>query len=164
VNHARNGLATFLCDDTRVSSLHVQVVQETAPWSDVDLWGRFEMTYAPGPVPDEATARAAFAEELQHRTPIRPWSALPASPALEAFDGDPAPEDISANGLVVDGVLYLRGCRTRYGDYRGGIRTSGRIDLSPEVLREKWQDHLFRRARRDHNDSPRHQAPKPLVS
>ncbi len=116
-NATLNGLATFLFDDTRVSALRVQVVQETVPWAKVDLWGQIAMTYAPGPVADEAALRAAFAEELRRQTPIRPWSALGAAPALAAFDGDAAPADISANGLVVDGILYVRGCHTRYGPF-----------------------------------------------
>ena len=36
---------------------------------------------------------------------------------MERFDGDATPEDISANGLIVDGVIYLRSCNTRYGPY-----------------------------------------------
>ena len=116
-NATLNGLATFLFDDTRVSALSVQVVQETVPWAKVDLWGQIAMTYAPGPVADEPALRAAFAEELRRQTPIRPWSALGATPALAAFDGDAAPADISANGLVVDGILYVRGCHTRYGPF-----------------------------------------------
>ena len=39
------------------------------------------------------------------------------SPWLEAFDGDAAPDEVSASGLIVDGVLYLRGCETRWGPY-----------------------------------------------
>ncbi|MGH7673064.1 MAG: hypothetical protein ACREMC_09190, partial [Gemmatimonadales bacterium] len=116
-NATHNGIATFLFDDTRVSALGVQVVQETTPWAKVDLWGQIPMTYGPGFPADEAALRAQFAEELRRQTPIRPWSALLASPALAAFDGDAAPVDISANGLVVDGVIYLRGCHTRYGPF-----------------------------------------------
>jgi hypothetical protein len=116
-NATHNGIATFLFDDRRVSALRVQVVQETALWAKVDLWDQVPMTYTPDAPADEVLLRAQFAEELQRQTPIRPWSSLPASPALAAFDGDAASLDISANGLVVDGVLYLRGCHTRYGPF-----------------------------------------------
>jgi len=116
-NATHNGIATFLFDDTRVSALRLQVVQETAQWAKVDLWGQIPMTYTPGALADEAALRAGFADELRRQTPIRPWSALPASPALAAFDGDAVSADISANGLVVDGALYLRGCHTRYGPF-----------------------------------------------
>jgi hypothetical protein len=119
-NATHNGLATFLYDETRVSSLRVQIVQETTPWAIFDGWGQVPMTYTPGPLADDAALRAQFAAELQRQTPIRPWSAVPApveSPWLEAFDGDAAPHEVSASGLIVDGVLYLRGCETRWGPY-----------------------------------------------
>jgi len=64
--------------------------------------------------------RTQFAAELQQQTPIQPWSALQIPSRaqwLERFDGDAAPEEISANGLIVDGVIYLRGCHTRAGPY-----------------------------------------------
>jgi hypothetical protein len=119
-NGTHNGLATFLYDDTRVSALRFQVVQETAGWAKFDGWGQAPMTYTPGPIADEEALRAQFTAELQQQTPIRPWSALPVSsgaPGLEGFDGDTAPDDVSASGLIVDGVIYLRGCETRYGPY-----------------------------------------------
>lgn len=116
-NGAHNGLATFLFDDTHVSGLRVQVVQETSAWERLDFWGHLPLTYVPGPIANEAALRADFAEELRRQTPMQPWAALPATPALAAFDGDPAPADISANGLVVDGVLYVRGCNTRHGPF-----------------------------------------------
>jgi hypothetical protein len=119
-NATHNGLATFLYDDTRVSALRFQIVQETTPWAIFDGWGQTPMTYTPGPIANEATVRAQFAAELQQQTPIRPWSALPGaaeSPWLEAFDGDSAPTEVSASGLIVDGVLYLRSCETRWGPF-----------------------------------------------
>ena len=80
------------------------------------------MTYTPGPLPNESMLRDQFIAELKQQTPIRPWSELP-KPAkattalLERFDGDAIPADISANGLIIDGTIYLRGCNTRYGPY-----------------------------------------------
>jgi Beta-lactamase len=118
-NATHNGLATFLYDDTQVSALRFQIVQETVPWAVFDGWGQVPMTYTPGPIANDAAVRAQFAAELQQQTPIRPWSALPiaGSPWLEGFDGDAAPDEVSASGLIVDGVLYLRGCETRWGPY-----------------------------------------------
>lgn len=114
-NGLRNGLATFLFDDTRVSSLRVQVSQETMFWARFDSWGQLAATYEPAPVAD--AVRAKFAAELGREAPIRPWAALPASPAMAAFDGDARPPDVSARGLVRDGVIYLRGCETRHGPF-----------------------------------------------
>jgi hypothetical protein len=78
-NETHNGLITFLYDDTRVSALRFQVVQETARWAKFDFWGQAPITYAPGPVANEAAVRARFVAELAREVPMRPWSALPAS-------------------------------------------------------------------------------------
>lgn len=74
----------------------------------------------PGAITDEEALRARFTAELQQQTPIRPWADLAASvgaPGLENFDGDTAPADLKANGMIVDGVISLRGCETRAGPY-----------------------------------------------
>ena len=116
----RNGLATFLFDDMRVSNLSVQVSQETMEWSRDDFWGQAPLTYAPGPIADEARLRAEFDAERRLETPIKPWSALPApksSSWFDAFDGDASRDDISTNGLAIDGVLYVKACHTRSGPY-----------------------------------------------
>jgi hypothetical protein len=47
-NETHNGLASFLDDDTGVSALRLQVIQETAPWAKTDFWGQAPMSYAPG--------------------------------------------------------------------------------------------------------------------
>jgi len=119
-NGTLNGLATFVFDDTRVSNLRVQITQETQEWARDDYWGQVPLTYAPGAIADEARLRAGFEAEQRLETPIKPWSALPAAtpgPWFDAFDGDAAPDDVSANGLVIDGVLYVKDCRTRSGPY-----------------------------------------------
>jgi hypothetical protein len=99
-NATHNGLATFLYDDTRLSARRFQMVQETAAWAKFDGWGQAPLTYTPGPIPHEEMVRAPFVAEVQQQTPIRPWSALPvssAAPGLEGFDGDTAPDDVSAS-------------------------------------------------------------------
>jgi Beta-lactamase len=120
-NISRNGLATFLYDNTRVSALRFQVVQENAPRRfKYDGWGQAPLTYTRGSIADEEALRAQFAQELQQQTPLRPWSELPVAVGtlgLEGFDGDTAPDDLKASGLIIDGVIYLRGCETRYGSY-----------------------------------------------
>jgi hypothetical protein len=120
-NHAYNGVATFLFDDTRVSGFHVQQGQETAPDDDLtDVWGTLPMRYTAGPVVDEPALRARFDEEVRRRVPTRPWADLPAavrSAPLGGVDGEAAPDTVSASGLVVDGVLHVRGCNTRHGPF-----------------------------------------------
>jgi Beta-lactamase len=120
-NDAYNGVATFLFDDTRVSGFHAQIVQETAPYDDrLDVWGIAPMTYSPGAVAGEAALRARFDEEVRRRAPTRPWADLPATvrdAPLGGVDGEVAGDGVSASGLVVDGVLHVRGCPTRYGQF-----------------------------------------------
>ena len=117
---AHNGLGTFVFDDTRVSNLGIQITQETAEWPRNDLWGTLSMTYTPGVVADEAAVRREFDAERQREVPVKPWSALPASargPALDGLIGEVTTEDVSASGLVIDGVVYLHGCNTRTGPF-----------------------------------------------
>ena len=156
-NETHNGLASFLYDDTRVSALRLQVVQETDMHAKLDYWGQAPMTYSPGAFPNEDALRAQFVAELKQHTPIRPWSELPKStkstPALlERFDGDANSEDISANGLVVDGVVYLRGCNTRYGPYpfcrdmrHGVFSVTKSLGAAVALLRlaQKYGDEVF---------------------
>ena len=121
-NETRHGLATFLYDDTRVSALRFQVVQENVPWRDkYDGWGQAPMTYAPGPIAHEEALRAQFAAELQQQIAdpavVGAAGCRLGAPVLAGFDGDTAPDDLKVSGVIVDGVLYLRGCETRAGPY-----------------------------------------------
>jgi hypothetical protein len=158
-NGTHNGLATFVFDDTRVSALAVQIVQETAPWAKLDYAARLPMTYAPGAPADEAALRAEFTTELARQTPMRPWPTLGASDALAGFDGDTRPADISANGLVMDGVLYVRGCHTRYGPFpycremrHGVFSVTKSLGAAVALLRlaQKYGDAVFDEKLVDH--------------
>lgn len=118
---AHNGVATFLVDDIGVSDLRLQVTQETAPDGDIfDLWGQLPLDYEPRSIPDLDALRAEFEIELADRVTIRPWSDLEErfdASQLAALTGDLPPEEISAAGVVVDGVVYLRPSWTRRGLY-----------------------------------------------
>jgi CubicO group peptidase (beta-lactamase class C family) len=119
-NEAHNGVATFVYDDVNVSSLYVQVVQETAAWNQRDFWGQSPMDYSPGPIDNLDVLEAAFAEELSQQSAIRPWSDLEQGSdpeVLAKFNERFHPWDISASGLVLDGTIYLQPCLTRYGEY-----------------------------------------------
>jgi hypothetical protein len=156
-NGAHNGLASFLYDDSRVSALRLQIVQETAAWAKTDFWGQAPMTYLPGPLPNEDRLRSQFVAELKQQAPIRTWLELPKSAKattalLERFDGDALPEDISANGLIVDGTIYLRSCDTRYGPYpycrdmrHGVFSVTKSLGAAIALLRlaQKYGDEVF---------------------
>ncbi len=114
-----NGIATFLYDDTRVSNLRIQIVQEIS-WRRFDFRGQLPMTYTPELIVGHEDLVARFDQEIAYRTPIRPWSELQklADPELlENFNGVLDSQDISATGLIVDDIIYLQPCATRYGTY-----------------------------------------------
>ena len=118
---AHNGVATFLVDDEGVSDLRLQVTQETAPDGDIfDMWGQLPLDYEPGPIPGLERHRADFELELADRVPVRPWRELEeefdASQLAALTEGLPV-EEISAAGVVVDGVVYLQPAWTRRGLY-----------------------------------------------
>jgi hypothetical protein len=117
-NNAHNGIATLVYDSERVSSLYVQVVQETCTWNHSDYWGATAVEYEPGPV--DGAVKSEFARELVAQLPVRPWSDLAKwvdGDLLAGFNSGTPPLDVSAAGLVLDGTIYLQLCTTRYGPY-----------------------------------------------
>jgi hypothetical protein len=118
---AHNGIAAFLFDDTTVSSFRFQITQETAPDGDIyDMWGQLPMEYESGAVTDGAEIQRAFSEELAAQLLIAEWSTLEAqsdSDVLASFTEGLDPEEISAAGIVVDGVVYLQPSQTRSGEF-----------------------------------------------
>lgn len=119
-SETHNGVATFLYDDQQVSSLYVQITQETAASQKTDFWGQATMQYTHGIVSGRDALADRFAQELDQQLPIRPWSELEAKYpelSLKAFAGGLSPAEISATGLIVDGVIYMPPCLTRYGEF-----------------------------------------------
>jgi len=122
-NVALNGLATFVYDETRVSSLFLQVTQETSPMFQVDFWGATTMDYMPHSIENKKLLAARFAEEVECQVPILPFSALGKNVdagLLETFNGGIEHEEISVTGLIWNDTLYLQPCATRHGDYPYG--------------------------------------------
>lgn len=119
-NKTHNGLATFLYNENTVSALRFQVVQETASWQRIDVWGQSEIGYSPGPIPGREPVARRFELERAAAWPLRPWEELShrLTPELsEDFAGAWAREHVSATGLVVDGVIYMPPCKTRFGNF-----------------------------------------------
>ncbi len=119
-NEAHNGLATFLFDDATVSPLVFQIVQETAPSHKFDTWGRLPISLHRGSIEGQARIAREYDAELKRRLPVRPLSELAAvfgERGAEALQLWPTSGNESASGLVMDGVVYLRECQTRFGPY-----------------------------------------------
>ncbi len=64
--------------------------------------------------------RQSFARELADRFPTQPIEQLAVDHPgidLSAFGRGVAPDHMTVYGFVVDGVNYVGGCRTRFGQY-----------------------------------------------
>ncbi len=159
-NEAHNGLATFVYDDSTVSALQFQIVQETASWNRNDFWGRVRAHYTPEPIARENDVRAAFLAERAALTPMRPWSDLDTADArwdtfVRGLDSD----DVSGAGIVADGVIYQRGCVTRLGEYpyceymrHGAYSLTKSMGAALALLRlaQKYGDEVFHLPVRDY--------------
>ena len=75
-NESHNGIASFLYNETEVSALRVQIVQEAASWNRFDGWAQLPLVYTPGPIENRRTVEVRFAEEVAQHIPMRPWSEL----------------------------------------------------------------------------------------
>ena len=117
IGQARNGIAAFVFNDGTISTIAIQITQETAP---VDAYSRTELhatvpaRYEPRVFDDEARVVGDFEREVAARLPVRPWSDLPeAEHARARFNDDTIPSDLSAGALLIDGVLYAQSVPTR---------------------------------------------------
>ena len=125
-NCVHNGVMTFLFGSTRspsISNVRYQITQESCAYSKFNLWGQIAATYTPYPVANAAAIKSDNASEAANRLPTRPLAALttdfPGSgvnPSALIADYR-YPEDITSYGLVFNGVNYVSGCQTRFGEY-----------------------------------------------
>jgi hypothetical protein len=125
-NCVHNGAMTFLFSNTKsphISNVYYQITQETCFPMKFDLWGIASASYKPGPVPGAATLKQKHAAEIAHRMPTKSFDALVKDFPDAGFDPSVflrAYEDskqITTYGLVLNGMNYAAGCRTRYGEY-----------------------------------------------
>jgi hypothetical protein len=119
-NGTLNGTMTFVFTTTGVSQVWYQVTQETTTNTSANWWGLLKATYHPAPVAGAQDIRRAFARELAERFPTRPIERLAEDyPGVDvsAFGRGVTPERMTWYGLVVNGINYVGGCRTRYGQY-----------------------------------------------
>jgi len=163
VGHARNGLATFVFDGAGISSIAVQITQETAPVSEHDR-ANFSVLVPVSwdPVcPADANAKiAAFDAEKTNRLPIRSWSELPNAAATKATARFGLPDtDFSMVALLMDGELYVQTVDTRSGPHpfpewmRHGVysvtKTLG-LGVSMLYLAQRYGDSVFDEFITDH--------------
>jgi len=121
-NQSHQGLATFVYREGQVSGLHLQFVQQSAPWllQHFVAWGRAPVKMSavdPAGLPARMDAARA---ELAGRLPAKPWNDLmqTATPgALDGFGGPLYPKWRVGAALVRQGILYYQESVTPYGPY-----------------------------------------------
>ncbi len=119
-NQARNGVATFVFDESRVSRVFFQVAQETAPNREDDLWGVAEASYVPGTPADADRVRKRHLRYLATRLPVQSWGKHASEGGYarpDEFNRSLAASAISQTALVIDGVVYAQPPVTREGRY-----------------------------------------------
>lgn len=119
-NQAHNGLATFLYNDSEVSNLRLQVVQETTSWFQNDIYAQLSASYSPTEFANKEALITAFESELENTATIKSWDQLENigdASSRGTYNSLLSQKSISQTGLIKDGEIYLQGCFTRYGDY-----------------------------------------------
>jgi hypothetical protein len=106
-----------------ISNVRYQITQETCMYSKFNLWGQIAATYTPYSVTNSATIKSDHVAEIANRLPSKPLSALttdfPNSGVVpdNLVSGYQSQQDITSYGLFINGVNYVSGCQTRYGQY-----------------------------------------------
>lgn len=121
-NCAHNGVMTFLFDGTKVSNVRYQVTQEICPYFKFNMWGSLTAAYTPETIANADAIKTDHATELANRLPTKPLAALatdfPAAGVnLANFGKWVTPSEMSAYGLLINGINYVSSCTTRYGSY-----------------------------------------------
>jgi CubicO group peptidase (beta-lactamase class C family) len=115
------GLATFLYNDTEVSNVRFQIVQQTSPAWVVDYfkaWGQVPARYEPGNIADLDRLKADYAAERDGRFPSKSWDELAAEVGedkLSKFESLMDQDEVLVSGLVFKGTLYHKPCKSAAG-------------------------------------------------
>ncbi len=122
-NCTHNGVLTFaMSDDGKYSRAAFQVVSETCPYFKFDMWGMLDLDVSDTEVVNAEQDVAAFEQHQDAMFPVEPVEMLSVRyPGIDTASfgsvGSMNPDDMSAYGVLVDGVHYRGGCDTRYGPY-----------------------------------------------
>ena len=154
-NKAHNGIASFLYNETTISPLVFQIVQETSVSQKFDAWGSIPIALHRVEVENQDRIIAENADEIEKRLPMHPLSDLATDygkTGREALHGWPTSNNESVSGLVLNGVIYVGDCKTRFGPYpyceemRHGVQSMTKSLgglLSMLWLAQKYGDQVF---------------------
>lgn len=116
-----NGLATFLYKPAAVSSLRIQVVQQTAPYLVKEYFfaaAQVRARWLPVAASAEDGPMRTYEASLVDRVLIAGWSDLQArvgAARLAGFDNKIAARDVVLSGLDYDGRFFLAQCASAAG-------------------------------------------------
>lgn len=121
-NCTHNGVMTFLFNNSSVSNVRYQITQETCVYYKINMWGQLSATYTPYAVANSAAYKANHATEVGNRMPTKSIAELatdyPSSGVnTSVFGSGVTAAHMTAYGVVFNGVNYVSGCGTRYGQY-----------------------------------------------
>ena len=118
-NESHNGIATFVYNDTRISRVRFQIVQEASPWNRFLAWGELEPTMTRIKKSDRELLETRFDEELAARLPILSLADLEqaGTDSQDVVANWPGGQHVSVSGVVVDGRIYRSECKTPMGDF-----------------------------------------------
>jgi hypothetical protein len=121
-NCTHNGVMTFLFNNSSVSNVRYQVTQETCVYYKINMWGQLSAAYTPYAVTNAAAYKNNHATEVANRLPTKPISDLavdyPSSGVnVSVFGSGVTAAHMTTYGVVFNGVNYISGCGTRYGQY-----------------------------------------------
>ncbi len=156
VGQARNGLASFIFNAYEVSSVAIQITQETAPVSDyerTDFSALVPVIWDSDCPSDVEVAITEFESERLARLPLHPWSELANATSTQATSRQGfVNSDFSALALLMDGELYQQDISTRSGLHptpqwmRHGVfsvnKTMG-LGISMLYLAGRYGDSIF---------------------
>jgi len=121
VGQALNGLATFLFTSSGISSVAVQITQETSPKVDytrADFSAAVPAQFEPREFEHAGLAIAEYDREIAARPPIKPWAEMPMAAFTRSFfSADLPAESVSMAALFLNGVLHVQPAETRAGLY-----------------------------------------------
>ncbi|MBI3151410.1 MAG: hypothetical protein HYZ21_04715 [Chloroflexi bacterium] len=121
-NCTHNGVMTFLFNGSSVSNVRYQVTQETCVYYKINMWGQLSAAYSPYAVTNAAAYKANHATEVTNRLPTKSIAELatdyPSSGVnTSVFGSGVTAAHMTTYGIVFNGVNYVSGCGTRYGQY-----------------------------------------------
>jgi hypothetical protein len=160
---ARNGLATFVLGSTDVSSVAIQITQETAPIDDyirADFSAMIPVTSDLDCPANVESVISEFENELASRLPLLPWSDLTNALSTQARSRSGfADTDFSMVALLMNEQLYMQDVGTRSGLHpmpawmRHGVysvtKTMG-LGVSMFYLAGRYGDSVFDELITDH--------------